>query len=133
MFSCRREGLGLVSSSYASPALQVITHLAWKLLMNCSRDKMLATVALSYIDYCSSEMTRCVPVRKTIFDLDISVGEGDKTYVRETFLMQRSTGPVVFSLFCFAGFRGVFSCTDTYPTYVTDNRLPFHKCLLQAP
>lgn len=56
---------------------------------------MLATVALSYTDYCSSQMTRCIS-GKTIIDLDISVGEGDKTCVRETFLMQRSTGPMVF-------------------------------------
>lgn len=60
-------------------------------------------------------MTTCVSVGKPIFDLDISVGEGDKMCVRESFLMQRSTGPVVFSLFGFAGFQDVFSNRDTYP------------------
>jgi len=62
-------------------------------------------------------MTRCVAVGKAIFDLGISVGEGHKTYVRRTFLMLSSTGPMVFTLFCFAGFQDVFSGRDTYPAY----------------
>lgn len=74
---------------------------------------MVATSALSYIEYCSSEMISCVSVGKSIFYLDVSVRKGDKMCVRGTFLIQRSTGPMAFGLFCFADFQNVFSSKDT--------------------